>query len=510
LLLAIFDFHPRPAMRFVLSLLLLLTLTGNILAQSGTNRAELERRRASILQAIRQTQDELAATKKDKRATMSQLHALQAKLEARQKLIGSINTELSQIDGNIHTSEKEVHTLQSEVSALQQRYAQSIRYAYRNRNSQSMLAFLFSAKDFNDGLRRLSYLRKFRDFRMAQADQIRNVQGNIEHKIGVLNTEKQRKGALLSVEEQQRRVLQVEAQQKDQVVRELKGRESELATDVAKNQKAARNLERAIAVAIRQEIEIARKKAEEEARRREAERRRQEEDRQRALAANRPATPAPTPAASGTGGYAGGRVGLNTGSGSRPATNGGTPPPPPGKSRGSGTTESGSSTPVLASNTIPTRRPAPSPNVPIGLTPEAAALSASFVANRGRLPWPVDKGYIISSYGRHPHPIAEKVMVENDGVDIQTNPGATARAVFEGTVSKTFYVPGFGQNVLINHGEYFTVYNGLASVSVSAGQQVHTKQSIGTVGPNDEGVHVLKFQVWKGASTQNPAGWIAQ
>lgn len=509
---------------------LLLTLCfGSVLAQKNVSREELERRRVRLLESIKATQAELAATRQDKKITLGQLQALQAQVANRQKLIGSISTELSQLDGSIRNTQQEVTKLSSEVTFLQMRYAQSIRYAYRNRNAQSMMAYLFSASSFNDGIRRLAYLRKFRDYRMAQADQIRTSQNKLQRKIGILANEKSRKNVLRQAEENQKRVLQDEAAQTDRAVRELRGRESELSASVAKNQRDARNLERAISDAIRREIEIARKKAEEEARRQAEIQRRQEEERQRIaaakLAAEREAaakaaaqtranaaaakaaedarkkaaatatTPAPTP--NNTKNYGNGSVALNTGSGSDnpPAATAPveTPAPKP-----------------VATVTPPPRSNPPAAAVNLGLTPEAAALSASFESNRGRLPWPVEKGFIVSGYGRQKHPVAEKVMVENNGIDIQTAAGATARAVFEGTVSKVFYIAGFGQNVLINHGGYFTVYNGLGSVSVAAGQKVSTKQAIGTVGPNEEGVHILKFQVWKGASTQNPAGWIAQ
>ncbi len=478
----------------------------------GGSRAELEARRQRILEQMQETKAELAETKKDTRATMGQLRVLQAQLATRQKLIGSINTELSQIDGTINESAQEVGTLQKQLDLLRLRYAQSLRYAYRNRNAQNMMAYLFSAPGFNEGVRRLAYLRKFRTYRLSQADQIRNIQGDLSQQIGVLNNQKQRKSVLRQAEEAQKQVLQSEAQQKDQVVRELKGREGELAAQVTEDQKAARGLERAISAAIKKEIEIARKKAEEEARRREAERRRQEEEQQRTAAAKKAADAAAAKAAAtkkaaenagnNNGSYASGKVSIATGSNAA------------GRESQTNVPAEPATTAVPPATTTayvpPPRTPKVAAAVNLGLTPEAAALSAGFTSNKGRLPWPVEKGFIISQYGRHPHPVAEKVMIENDGVDIQTSPGATARAVFDGTVSKVFYVPGFGNNVLINHGEYFTVYNGLSGVSVTAGQQVKTKQGIGTVGPNDEGVHVIKFQVWKGASTQNPMSWIAQ
>lgn len=509
LLLASYDMQ-----KIIVTFLLVLTC-GVALAQKGVSREELERRRVRLLESIKQTQAELAATRQDKKITLSQLQALQAQVANRQKLIQSMSTELGQIDGNIRNSQQEVNKLSAEVSFLQMRYAQSIRYAYRNRNAQSMMAYLFSASSFNDGIRRLAYLRKFRDYRMAQADQIRRAQNQLQRKIGVLANEKTRKNVLRQAEENQKIVLQKEAAQTDRAVRELRSRETELSTSVARNQRDARNLEKAISDAIRREIEIARKKAEEEARRQAEIQRRQEEERQRVAAAKlaaereaaaraaaqaKAAEDARKKAAAATANngptYGNGTVALNTGSG------GGNTP---------ASTESPAAKPAPANTPPPAPRPTPKPaTVTPGLTPEAAALSASFESNRGRLPWPVEKGFIVAGYGRQKHPVAQNVMIENNGIDIQTSAGATARSVFEGTVSKVFYVAGFGQNVLINHGGYFTVYNGLGTVSVAAGQKVQTKQAIGTVAPNEDGVPVLKFQVWKGANTQNPAAWIAQ
>ncbi|MCD6063425.1 MAG: peptidase m23 [Flavipsychrobacter sp.] len=144
------------------------------------------------------------------------------------------------------------------------------------------------------------------------------------------------------------------------------------------------------------------------------------------------------------------------------------------------------------------------------MTPEVAALSSNFEANRGKLPWPVEKGFISEGFGRHQHPVAEKVTVENYGVDIRTSPGSTARAVFEGTVTKVFFVDGLSWNVLINHGRYYTLYSRLTNVSVKKDQQVRTKQSIGTVGADEQGETVMNFQIWKDGNKMDPAGWIAR
>lgn len=473
-------------MRYVAILIFLLLAAP--FAHAQQSRADLERRRQAILQSIQESQQQLAETKKNKNATLSQLRALQAKLDARLRLISNINEEMDAIDGTIQSSTKEVGHLQSNLEVLKMRYAQSIRYAYASRSSSSMLAFLFSSSDYNDAIRRLKYLKRYRDYRQQQADEIRNTQGRIEHKIGELNTQKQQKNVLLSAEEQQRQVLQQETNETNNVVKELKGREKQLLSDIQKNQKAARQVDRAVAAIIQREIEEQRRRAQEEARRAAAaEEARRKAEEQRRLANNSK--------------YGG--MNVATGSGASGTSSSGSNSSNPAR-----TTSSNPSS--VTSNVNATRPRHQAASVAdLSLTPEAQALSNSFAANRGRLPWPVERGTITGQFGLHKHPVAN-VMIENNGIDIQTAPGAAARAVFDGTVTGIFYIAGAGQNVIITHGDYFTVYANLASVSVSKGQSVHTKQAIGTVGNNDDGLPTINFQIWKGRGKLNPSSWIAQ
>ncbi len=145
----------------------------------------------------------------------------------------------------------------------------------------------------------------------------------------------------------------------------------------------------------------------------------------------------------------------------------------------------------------------------ITLTPEAKLTSQNFESNKGRLPWPVEKGFISSSYGAQPHPVLTGITINNNGVDISTDKGATARAVFDGEVSGVINIPGAGQAIIIRHGEYLSVYANLSSVSVSKGSKVKAKQSIGTVGYNADDGSVIHLEIWKGKTKLNPAGWIA-
>lgn len=142
------------------------------------------------------------------------------------------------------------------------------------------------------------------------------------------------------------------------------------------------------------------------------------------------------------------------------------------------------------------------------LTPEARLISDNFESGKGSLPWPVERGYISQYFGVHAHPDLAGITLVNNGVDITTSGGSTARAVFKGTVSAILEIPGQEKAVLLNHGEYYTVYSRLSQVYVSRGQQVEAKQALGTVWTDDESKTILQFQLWQGQSKLNPAGWL--
>lgn len=142
------------------------------------------------------------------------------------------------------------------------------------------------------------------------------------------------------------------------------------------------------------------------------------------------------------------------------------------------------------------------------LTPDALKLSNDFESNKNNLPWPVERGVISEKFGTHGHPTLKGVVVNNNGVDIQTQEGSTVRAVFSGTVKNIFSIPGMGKIVLINHGKYYTAYAKLASVDVKEGQKVETKQNIGKVLTNDEGETEVHFEIWKVQQKQNPEDWL--
>lgn len=144
------------------------------------------------------------------------------------------------------------------------------------------------------------------------------------------------------------------------------------------------------------------------------------------------------------------------------------------------------------------------------LTPAAQALASKFTANKGKLPWPVEKGLVTVRFGTQPDPLDSKLKIESSGVRIATNEGAVARSVFDGKVMAIQKNPQSGiLSVLVQHGNFISVYANLESLLVSKGDAVKTKEKLGTIHTDKvSGKTILKFQIWKDVTKQNPAQWV--
>ncbi len=144
------------------------------------------------------------------------------------------------------------------------------------------------------------------------------------------------------------------------------------------------------------------------------------------------------------------------------------------------------------------------------VTPEVKILSDNFAANKGKLPWPVEKGFVSERFGTHAHEKLDQITVQNNGIDIQASAGAKARCIHKGTVTAVISIPGMGKAVIINHGEYYTVYSKLKDVTVGQGQSVAFKQTIGSIGEDDDGATEIHLEIWYNQDKQNPEAWLAK
>lgn len=147
-------------------------------------------------------------------------------------------------------------------------------------------------------------------------------------------------------------------------------------------------------------------------------------------------------------------------------------------------------------------------SVNIVLTPEGQLISNNFKANKGRFPWPVERGAITLGYGDVPHPVYKTLTIHNSGLEITTDSGANARAVFGGEVTRVWVISPVNKAICIQHGDFFTIYQNLGAVYVNAGDKVTTKQAIGKIRTNAEGKTVIKFMISQNTTYTNPAGWL--
>ena len=143
------------------------------------------------------------------------------------------------------------------------------------------------------------------------------------------------------------------------------------------------------------------------------------------------------------------------------------------------------------------------------LTPEAELLAKNFTANKGRLPWPVEKGVVTQRFGTQPHPVVRTTMIKSNGVTIATSPNAVVRAVFEGEVMTVLSFKGSNPTVLIKHGNYITTYKNIGKLYVKKGDNVKAKQAIGEIFTNPQtGKTILQFSVFNEFTPQDPKSWI--
>ncbi len=436
--------------QFFFAFLLLLTAAAHAQTQ---DRTKLERERQAIQSELKEIQGVYNQVKGQKKETLGQLTLLQRKMALQNQYVSNINKEVRLVTDEIYLSNLEINRLKRQLDTLKEQYARSVVYAYKNKSTYDYLNFIFSANNFNDALKRVSYLKAYRNYREQQVANIQETQALIEDRRQQLMAKQNQKKVALQNQQQQLTVLAEQKKEKDVVVSKLKSKENELSRQIAAKRKQDTQLKNSIAAIIRREIE-ARRKAEAA-----------EAERLRKAEAARVAAAKKDAAATGT------------------------------------TT---AAAPEVKAE--PVKKTAPGA---IPLNAKEVALSSSFATNRGKLPWPVDNGFVSIHFGSYTVP-GTSLKGDNPGITITTpSPGTTVKAVFDGEVIGVFNL-GDGMAVTISHGKYFTTYSNLARVNVSKGSPVKTGQSIGSVAGDDEGGSggKLDFLLMVETNNVNPEPWL--
>jgi septal ring factor EnvC (AmiA/AmiB activator) len=422
----------------------------NTMAQNGNSREDLQKQSQTLQKELDDLNRLLDQTKKNKKSSLAQLALIRNKISKREALINGIAKQVKILDNAIQSNQRDVQRLNNELDTLKYRYAKSIVFAYQSRSGYEYLNFLFSAGSFNDAVKRITYLKSYRQNREAQAMAIGLSENNLKSKINILSENKQDRLKTMSAQTVQLKVLQDDRKEKDKVVKQLKNKEQEITTQVRQKEAQRRKMQAAIAAVIKREMQEAVK--------------RENERLAKLKAANAKTTPSTEDKTKTI--------------------------PKVGKVEG-GLKSTTSNRPYSALET----------------TEEGRETSISFENNKGGLPWPVATGIVNIHFGVESIP-GTKLDRKSDGIEVAVPKGTAVKSVANGTVVYVGDVNG-DKTVLIKHGKYFTAFSCLSSSSVTNGQEVRAGTVIGRSGINLDGEGAVLFSICNEKAVYfDPENWL--
>jgi murein hydrolase activator len=390
-------------MKFLIIISSLLIIT---ISLRGQTRSDLENQRKKTLEEISYVDNLLKATAQKKTAGINDLKIISNRINLRENVITGLRSEIDLINYRIELNNLSISLMEGDLVGLRSDYAGSIRLAYKASRSYNPALFVLSARDFNQGYKRLKYLQQGARFRRRQAEIISDIVVQISDSRKRLENDRRKLTDLRGREESQKRLLESEQQRKQRLVQELSGKERQLKQDLEDKKKIAARIQ----TEINKMIEAEKKKT--------------------------------------------------------------------------ATTD---------------------------LTPEQKLTGTDFASNKGKLPWPVERGVITSKFGKQQHAVLKNVTEDNAGIEITSTGTTPVRAVFRGEVGSVFGISGGNMAVIIRHGKYFTVYQNIVNVRVKPGDKVDTKQVVGDIFIEADAGNkgILRFMIYEDTRKHDPELWIA-
>lgn len=391
-------------MRYLYLIIIILVLDRGLFAQT---KAELEAKRNATLKEISYVDNMLKSTEKQKVESMNAIKIIGNKLNLRESVIRSMRDEINLFSERINLNNVAINMMESDLVNLKNDYARAVINSYKSKKENPELVYVLSAKDFNQGYKRLKYLQQVTKFRRRESEIIMELKDQIQTSKERLQNDLSRISDLKSKEEQQKSLLQSEKDKKQIMVESLSKKERQLKKELEEKKRIASKIESEIARIIEEE----RKK-------------------------------------------------------------------------------------VIKSDN----------------TPEQKLIGESFAENKGRLPWPVEKGIITSQFGIQKHPVLKYVTEDNIGIEITSLGKTTVRSIFKGQVARVYSIRGANMGIIIRHGKYLTVYQNIIDLKVKLGDKVDTKQEIGNVYcETDNGNKaILKFMIFEEKEKLDPESWISK
>jgi murein hydrolase activator len=425
----------------------------------GQTRKELEKKRSTLQQELKEATSLLEKTTKAQKSTYQRFQVLQTQVQKREELVQTLQREVKMVELQIEANTNETKKLVSEVDKLHKEYGELLQKVYRISMGSEKWMLILSSKDMNQALLRWTYINQIKKSRAEQAELLLTKKSELEEKKKQLEIYKNEKEKLLTDEINQKQQLANELDEKNKVLADLKKDESNIRKKIKDKEIAREKLNIEIQKIIALEIEKQRKEAEAKATAEKAKKLAEEANRK--------------------------------------------------KSTTNSDTKKGDGKSAAVKES--TNEAKPKSNNPEALpeTPESKTLSQTFATNKGALPWPVSKGTVSQRFGTQPHPIIPSVMISNRGINIRTERGTDVRSVFKGQVVGKRYIPGMEYTVIVQHGSFFTVYSKLDEVVVKEGQKINTGEVLGKASAEEDEIYSeIHFELWQDKTNQDPAAWL--
>jgi murein hydrolase activator len=371
----------------------------------GQTRKELEEQRRKALEEISYVDNLITETEKKKSTGLDQLKIIGNKLSLRENVISGMKEEIALLTERINLNSVAIELMEKDLASLRNDYAKTIVNLYKAKKSNPDIVYILSAKDFNQGYKRLKYLQQLNAYRQEQTVIITDLKEQIERSKSLQEEDLANVSDLKSKEEYQKGLLQQEQTKKKKLVNSFGNKEKQLRKELEAKRKIAQKIEKELARII-------------------------EDERKRTIKTD--------------------------------------------------------------------------------LSPEQKLVGNDFSENKGRLPWPVEKGIITSQFGVQKHPILEYVTENNIGIEITSYGKTKVRSIFKGQVAGVFTIAGENMGVMIRHGNFRTVYLNLDKVNVKQGDNIDLKQEIGEVYMEEAGSKsTLKFMIFN-EKYLDPEDWISK
>jgi len=444
-------------------------------------KAQLEQQKKDNLAKIKELNSIISRTSKKKNASIGKLNVLKQQIGVQKKQINLLNENQQILAAEATKLARESDVLAAKLERLKKNYALMLFESQKVSTVSNKISFLILSNDFGQFTRRLDFLRQFTKNRKEQANKIFETRQDLMTKKQQVIFKKNEEKKVIVEKEKETKTLEVLKTKENKVVTVLTQQEKKLRTELERKKLAIRKLDNLIAGIVQREIQKSM----------ERERKLRQAAQARKLEVNKPTLP---------------KVKLEEGV-VKKSERLGVDEQPKAETKLEAKAEKKETVKEKAVVAEKVAEPALNSNT-YYMNAEEAKLASSFSALRGRMPFPVPSGFISDHFGVHKHPILKGVMINNNGIDIQTSPGSPVHSVYDGVVQSVVNIPGINMVVAIQHGDYFTVYSKLAGVSVSTGQRVKTGQRIGSVASDEDGTSEINFQVWKNTVRQNPEVWL--